>query len=282
VNETTSHKKAKIWCVRELHNLEVLHATGITAASARHTHETLTLGVILQGTSVLEHKGETHLSPSSSLVVINPDDVHACHAASLTGYSQRIMYPSVALLQQATYEITGQKNLMPSFVTPVIQDEHLTQLVYKLHTTLETSSCPLERESQFLWTLTHLIQHHAKIGSGRQRKVGQERQAVSLVKEYLEAHYFDKISLKQLADITNLTPFHLARVFCREVGLPPHIYLIQIRVSRAKKLLTQGWAIASVAQETGFCHQSHLNRHFKRFVGVTPRQYQQISKNVQD
>ncbi len=170
---------------------------------------------------------------------------------------------------------------MPSFVTPVIQDEDLTQLVYTLHTTLETSSCPLERKTQFLWTLIHLIQRHAKIGSGMQ-KIGQERQAVKQVKEYLEAHYANDILLQQLADLTNFTPFHLARVFCRDVGLPPHVYLIQVRVSQAKKLLTQGWAIAQVAQETGFCHQSHLNRHFKRFVGVTPREYQGMSKNVQD
>lgn len=147
---TMAHKKANFWRVQELHNLELLHAVDIRAVSARHTHETLTLGVIEQGTAVLAHKGETHSTPLGSLVVINPDDVHACHAATLTGYSQRIMYPSIALLEPATYEITGRKHLMPSFVTPVIQDEDLTQLVYTLHTTLETSSCPLERESQFL------------------------------------------------------------------------------------------------------------------------------------
>ena len=282
MNETTSYKKTKVWCVRELQNLELLHATGIMAASARHTHETLTLSVIEQGRCVLFYKGESHPIPSGSLVVINPDDVHACSVATLTGYSQRIMYPSAALVQQAAYEVTGQKNLVPLFVTPVIQDENLTELVYKLHVTLETSNCPLERESQFLGTIIHLIQRYARVESGGQRKVGRERHAVRQVKEYLEAHHVDNISLKQLAHLTNLTPFHLARVFCQEVGLPPHVYLIQLRILQAKKLLTQEWEIASVAQETGFCHQSHLNRHFKRFVGVTPKQYQAMSKNVQD
>jgi AraC-like DNA-binding protein len=59
------------------------------------------------------------------------------------------------------------------------------------------------------------------------------------------------------------------------------MYLTQVRIFRAKKLLASGIAIAQVAQEVGFAHQSHLNRHFKRIIGVTPKQYQN-SKNVQD
>jgi AraC-like DNA-binding protein len=73
----------------------------------------------------------------------------------------------------------------------------------------------------------------------------------------------------------------VSRLFCRAIGLPPHLYLTQVRVLQAKKLLAQGWAIAQVAQEVGFSHQSHLNRHFKKIVGITPKQYQN-SKNVQD
>jgi AraC-like DNA-binding protein len=50
-------------------------------------------------------------------------------------------------------------------------------------------------------------------------------------------------------------------------------YLTQVRVARAKRLLSQGYAIAQVAQKTGFADQSHLTRQFKRFVGVTPGKY---------
>jgi AraC-like DNA-binding protein len=87
--------------------------------------------------------------------------------------------------------------------------------------------------------------------------------------------------LSQLSALTHFSPFYLCRIFCRTVGLPPHVYLTQIRVSQAKKLLAQGKAIAQVAQEVGFSHQSHLHRHFKKIMGVTPKQYQN-SKNVQD
>ena len=63
------------------------------------------------------------------------------------------------------------------------------------------------------------------------------------------------------------------RVFRKVLGLPPHAYLVQVRITQAKKLLASGMAIAEVAAETGFSDQSHLHRHFKRIVGVTPGQY---------
>ncbi len=63
------------------------------------------------------------------------------------------------------------------------------------------------------------------------------------------------------------------RVFRQETGLPPHTYLIQLRINQAKAHLQAGETIAEVAAATGFSDQSHLTRRFKRIVGVTPGQY---------
>ena len=55
--------------------------------------------------------------------------------------------------------------------------------------------------------------------------------------------------------------------------MPPHLYLTQVRIERAKTLLTEGLPPAHVAAETGFVDQSHFTKRFKRIVGVTPGQY---------
>ena len=132
-----------------------------------------------------------------------------------------------------------------------------------------------------LQTLITLVGTHAQIPPARIQPVKAEPHVVRQIREYLEANYVENCSLRQLAALTHLSPFHLSRVFYQAVGLPPHLYLTQVRVLQAKRLLAQGWAIAQVAQDVGFAHQSHLNRQFKKFVGVTPKQYQN-SKNVQD
>lgn len=273
--------KTSFRCIAELDSLEMLHATGIVASSSRHSHETLTLGIIEQGAALLTHKGEPHSIASDCIVVINPDDAHACHPENSLGYSQRIMYPSVALLEQATHELAARSQLIPLFQQPIIEDKTLLQQMQQLFRTLETSTCVLEQETQLLQTLISLISAHAKIPPVQTQPVYSEPQAVRQIREYLEANYVENPSLSQLAALTHLSPFHLSRVFYQAVGLPPHLYLTQVRVSRAKKLLAQGWAIAQVAQAVGFAHQSHLHRHFKKMLGVTPKQYQN-SKNVQD
>jgi AraC-like DNA-binding protein len=73
--------------------------------------------------------------------------------------------------------------------------------------------------------------------------------------------------------------------FTKQVGLPPHVYLNQVRVNRAKQLLADGQPIALVAYETGFADQSHLTRHFKRLFGLTLGQYsmrQERSRHLPD
>jgi len=64
--------------------------------------------------------------------------------------------------------------------------------------------------------------------------------------------------------------------------MPPHAFQTQVRIARAKNLLREGHSISHVATMTGFVDQSHLTRHFKRLVKLTPGQYLQDSKNVQD
>ena len=74
--------------------------------------------------------------------------------------------------------------------------------------------------------------------------------------------------------MTGLSQFALLRAFRAETGLPPHAYLNQIRVRRARTLLDGGITPADVAMTTGFADQAHLTRHFKRVVGVPPGAYQ--------
>lgn len=69
------------------------------------------------------------------------------------------------------------------------------------------------------------------------RPEGRESRSVQIARAYLEAHFASNVSLAQLAQITNLSPFHLVRVFHQAMGLPPHAYLNHIRLGRARRLL---------------------------------------------
>ncbi|MNU07967.1 HTH-type transcriptional activator RhaS [compost metagenome] len=62
--------------------------------------------------------------------------------------------------------------------------------------------------------------------------------------------------------------------------MPPHRYLINLRVEKARRLLEKtSMSIAEIAYECGFAHQEHLTRLFRRQTGTTPAAYRRSKRN---
>jgi transcriptional regulator GlxA family with amidase domain len=106
----------------------------------------------------------------------------------------------------------------------------------------------------------------------RLRDAGRQHPAVTRVVDYLEASA-GPVSLDSLAGLVQLSKSHLVRLFRTQMGLPPHAYLLRIRISRACSFLAAGMPIAEAAHAAGFADQSHLTRHFKYYLGLTPGAY---------
>ena len=94
------------------------------------------------------------------------------------------------------------------------------------------------------------------------------------VKEFVDSHVGEDLSIDALAKQACLSPFHFARAFKAATGLAPHRYVIECRIGRAKSLLAKGrLPIDGIAERCGFSSQAHLARWFRRIVGVTPGEY---------
>lgn len=121
----------------------------------------------------------------------------------------------------------------------------------------------------------HLLTHY----SSRQIAVrnyssGLSEQKLRLVIDYIQEHLDQDLSLAELAGLVQLSPYHFARLFKRSTGLSPHKYLLKCRIERVKQLLiARKLSLAEIACVVGFSSQSHLNYHFKRLVGVTPKAF---------
>lgn len=276
-------EQVKFWrfAYRELDrppsNIDLLHAHFITHRFDRHIHDTYAIGVIQSGAEAFTYRGEYHVAPAGSIAVINPGEVHTGHAVDRAGWTYRMLYPDVSLLEQTAIEL-GRSNL-PYFPIAVVNDCSLAEQILKLHRSLEGAN-QLEQDSRLLWTMAQLITRYA----GDRPSVSTARSAgrsIQIVRDYLDAHYAEAIPLEELSRIANLSPFYLIRAFRKQVGLPPHGYQNQVRIHRARQLLAQGQPVAIVAQNTGFADQSHLHRVFKKMLGVTPGQYRQ-GNSVQD
>ena len=100
-----------------------------------------------------------------------------------------------------------------------------------------------------------------------------------LVEEYIRDQLHERVSLASLAALVDLDIYSFAKWFRKTFGLPPHQYLLKLRVERARTLLwSTAESLAVVAFKCGFSSQSHLSTTFRRFVGLSPKAYRLLRR----
>lgn len=120
----------------------------------------------------------------------------------------------------------------------------------------------------------HLLRHYAnvRIRSADPRACLSPSQ-VRRVREYIDTHLHEALSIQELADVLGLGAWTFARQFRATLDCAPHAFVIEQRVKRAKRLLCEGaLAIKEIAACCGFSDQAHMTRAMRARLGVTPAQ----------
>lgn len=97
---------------------------------------------------------------------------------------------------------------------------------------------------------------------------GLTRTQLQQVLDYINTHLARDLLLAEIAEVINISPTYFASLFKQATKIPPHQYVIQQRVERAKLMLSKtDLAIADIALQVGFSSQSHLTQQFKHLTG---------------
>ncbi|NIA67388.1 AraC family transcriptional regulator [Pelagibius litoralis] len=261
-----------LWGDTAIPGMLLMHADFTSHEFAPHVHDELVIAVTERGGAVFDSRGVSDQAEEGTVLVFNPGEPHA----GRLGRSDRWRYRAFYLDQQALARISEGLE-MPgaagsAFLTNKLQDPELFSTLHRLHEASQGDTSQLAREAGFLDSMAALYSRH---GSPRPAagRLGNERSRIGRVAAYLETHYAEAVSLAQLSELAEMSAFHLVRSFKKERGLPPHVYLTQVRLQQARRFLAEGMSLAETASAVGFYDQSALNRHFKRVYGVTPGQY---------
>lgn len=92
--------------------------------------------------------------------------------------------------------------------------------------------------------------------------------------DYIQTYFSSNITLKDICGEIHVSQYHFIRMFSKKVGLTPHRYLLNVRVQKAKELLSTGcYSVAETTVLCGFESIPHFSAVFKKLTGYTPAGY---------
>jgi AraC family transcriptional regulator len=228
----------------------------------------------------IDGRSQTHLLGPNNAFILPAGALHRCT------WQQDIEFMFVGLDPQVLIQV-GQEwvnpdriELIPHFAT--LQDPLIQGILLTLKQEL---ICEGINSHLFVDQLKTTLAAHLLRSYGVQKVQiatyadGLPRHKLNQILDYIEAHLDQNLDLEALAQQIDMSQFYFSRLFKRSLHITPHQYVIQQRVDRAKQLLRQGsMTLAEIALACGFANQAHLNRHFKRLTGATPKEMRGVGR----
>jgi AraC family transcriptional regulator len=195
--------------------------------------------------------------------------------AGVTG-TWRFERPSSALLVRLAPELVADTaeamGLRGVALAPAVheQDAQVERLGWLIQAAEDDAGGQLMRDSLAAAIAARLL--------GRQARRAPEIRVAALpawrlarVRDYIEAHLADDLTLAELAGVAGFSLSHFKALFRQAMGVPVHRYVLERRVERARLMVLEGRrTMTEIAVEVGFAHASHLARSMRRVLGRRP------------
>jgi AraC family transcriptional regulator len=128
----------------------------------------------------------------------------------------------------------------------------------------------------------HLLRSQLTVRKSAQielSRVGPVDRRLRRALEFMHDNYGRELALEEIAASAYLSEYHFARLFKQITGATPHVYLANLRIERARRLLVETTLpVIEIAAMVGYQSQSHFTKIFKSVTGVTPRAYRDSSQ----
>jgi AraC-like DNA-binding protein len=258
--------------------IEAIRAWFAGHAYDLHRHDDWLVGVTDHGVQDFFLRGARRRSTPDRIILIEPQEAHDGQAGSADGFAYRMLYLPRGWLRSGL-DVARDDSL--GFRATLTQDDRLAAGIRAAWAALAHPAPQLARDATLDAVLQLLRPHLDR--PARRVTAGRDTMVARRACERLHAAPEENIGADDLArDAGAADRFELARAFRAAYGSPPHAYLVQLRLLRARRMLAGGQPPVTVAAECGFADQSHLGRWFRRAYGLTPAAYRACCTGVPD
>ncbi|KAA0013813.1 AraC family transcriptional regulator [Billgrantia pellis] len=243
---------------------------------APHSHTQWSLGAVTAGESTFQYRDDDYPIQAGTLVMMNPNWVHACNPIDDQPWSYLMLYVDTAWLTRLRFDLgLLDAPRWQDIATAVIREREWYAGYCRM------AACLLDPSHDLSTKQTAVVEYLAALMHKLADPLAQPLpRAPILLQElaaYLDENAAKELSLDDLCERTGYSPGHLIRAFKQHFGFTPHAYLINRRIQLGQRELKGGKPIADAALSAGFSDQPHFQRTFKRLVAATPNQYRQTS-----
>ncbi len=265
-------KETKTVVYDEELRVEAYRFEGIAQPFPSHFHEHYVIGFVEKGTRELFCRDREYIIEEGSILLFNPGDSHACVQSGGGTFDYRGFNISREVMLDLAEEVTGKRELT-GFSSNVVRDGEAGVCLRSLHEMVMGGVGGFKKEEALLLLISLLIRRY---GQPFERCVPECREEIEKACRYMEQHFAERIYLDQICRHAGLSKSTLLRAFTKSKGVTPYRYLETIRISEAKKLLSEGIPPVEAAVRTGFSDQSHFTNYFNQFIGLAPGIYREI------
>jgi AraC-like DNA-binding protein len=227
------------------------------------------VGVVVAGAMLARRGRERFVFEPGDVCAWDPSAAHSGRPYACTRWQARLLVIETPSMEKMVHGSEGSA-LDIRFAKPHRRDPRLARRFVELHRALETTPWRLECETLLMEWLRAADDPPERRESRRAaRRDPALRRACELLRDELAGN----VTLDELAGAAGVSRHRLSRLFGAAYGMPPHRFQLACRIGAARRLLEQGVPVAEVALEAGFVDQSHLHRHFRKTLGMTPARY---------
>ena len=250
-----------------------------------HWHYFMEIIYMIEGTAIMNCDEESFVTEPGDMVLFLPYQVHSIYGVSNQTLKYYVLKFDMGKLSsgagihfQSLFRSTkGGKSATLCFRAGDLEDEQVQWIFEKGCREMQRQEYGYQEMVQFYVSslLVRVLRIWKKNGFDTERFVDvSSEESIYFITEYIDSHIQDNLKVEELAEKCHMSYPYFAKCFRELYGQSCKKYIAFIRMCKAEELLVStGWDLNYISQETGFADCSHFIKAFKQKHGVTPKQY---------
>ncbi|HEX8090364.1 MAG TPA: AraC family transcriptional regulator [Blastocatellia bacterium] len=261
----------------------VRHTEARSCEFASHSHAAFTVTAILAGSMAVTVGSDDFELPAGGAALTGIGQSHAARASEVEFVSVGI---SPALVNELVTEI-GLTRISAEIIFrhSRTHDEAIARIARSIISEIDVEKLGHAAMIDALvrQLVIHLFRSHLTVRKSTRielSRAGPVDRRLRRAIEFMHDNFGRELAVEEIASAAYLSEYHFARLFKQITGVTPHVYLANVRLEHARRLLSEtSLSISEIATRVGYQSQSHFTKIFKSITGVTPRLYREGAKN---